>query len=290
VPSPAEHEADGPPRLNPLERSALRRLRRAAGRGDGEPLAPEDWASVWELEHTLGNRALHGLWRALPASPRCRLCAAPFAGVGRFATRALGFRPSRKNPNICSTCVELSPPGGMKMPTGVLFADLRGFTASSQHADPEEVSRGLRRFYGCAEKALFPEAIIDKFIGDEVMALYLGPMLPTTDVPALMVAHARSLLRSVGYGTEAGPFVEVGIGIDHGEAYVGNIGQRDVFDFTAVGDVVNTASRLQSLAGGGEIVISERAAGPVVEGGEPITVPIKGQDRPVAAHRITVAA
>ncbi len=60
-----------------------------------------------------------------------------------------------------------------------------------------------------------------------------------------MLEHARALLRAVGYGSGSAPFVEMGIGIDAGEAFVGNIGQRALFDFTAVGDVVNTASRLQ---------------------------------------------
>ena len=279
-----------PERLGFVQRSALRRLRKAAGRADGEPLAAEDWAVLWELEHSLTNRFTHRVWRALPADPRCQMCAAPFAGVGRFATRALGFRPSRKNPNMCSMCIELSPPGGAKMLTGVLFADLRGFTRSSEHADPEDVSRVLRRFYGCAEKTLFPEAIIDKLIGDEVMALYLHPVLPRADIPRLMVDHARRLLRAVRYGTPAGPFVEVGVGIDFGEAFVGNIGQRDVYDFTAVGDVVNTASRLQGQAAGGQIVVAERAVGTRLDdGAERIEVELKGKDRPVAAHRITVA-
>jgi adenylate cyclase len=218
------------------------------------------------------------------------MCKAPFGGIGRFAARTMGFRPSRKNPNICSMCVELSPPGGAKMPTGVLFADLRGFTSASEHADPEEVSHTLRRFYGCAEATLFPEAIIDKLIGDEVMALYLGPVLGRRVIPRLMVHHAQELLRAVGYGTADGPFVEVGVGIDFGEAYVGNIGQRDVYDFTAVGDVVNTASRLQGEAAGGQIVVAERAGdlGPVDS--ERIVVALKGKDQPVPARRITVAA
>ena len=94
-----------PERLGFVQRSALRRLRKAAGRADGEPLAAEDWAVLWELEHSLTNRFTHRVWRALPADPRCQMCAAPFAGVGRFATRALGFRPSRKNPNMCSMCI-----------------------------------------------------------------------------------------------------------------------------------------------------------------------------------------
>ena len=280
--------ADGvaPERLGFFQRSALKRLRRAAGRGKGEPLSSEDWAALWSLEHSVGNRAIHGLWRALPGPPRCRMCKAPFAGVGRFVARPLGFRPSRKNPHICAMCVEVSPPGGTKMPTGVLFADLRGFTRAAEHADPEDVSQTLRRFYGCAEATLFPEAIIDKLIGDEVMALYLQPVLAGEDVPDLMVAHARRLLEAVGYGSAEGPFVEVGVGIDFGEAYVGNIGQRDVYDFTAVGDVVNTAARLQAEAAGGEIVIAERAGGG--DEGERIVVDVKGKDQPVRARRLTV--
>jgi adenylate cyclase len=191
---------------------------------------------------------------------------------------------------MCSMCIELSPPGGITMPTGVLFADLRGFTSSSEHADPHAVSRTLRRFYGCAEKTLFPEAIIDKLIGDEVMALYLPVILPKEDVPRLMVEHARRLLHAVGYGTPEGPFVEVGVGIDFGDAYVGNIGQRDVYDFTAIGDVVNTASRLQGQAAGGQIVVAERAGNAGAGDGERIEVELKGKQHPVAAHRITVAA
>ena len=92
----------------------------------------------------------------------------------------LGYRPSRKNPNLCVTCVEASPPGGVTIDTGVLFADLRGFTALSEARTPREVSDMLRRFYKCAEGRLFPEALIDKLIGDEVMALYLPSCVPTS--------------------------------------------------------------------------------------------------------------
>ena len=75
-----------------------------------------------------------------------------------------------------------------------------------------------------------------------------------------MFDHARELLRAVGYGSGEAPFVEMGIGLDVGEAFVGNIGQRALYDFTAIGDVVNTASRLQGQAAGGEVVMSDRVA------------------------------
>lgn len=75
-----------------------------------------------------------------------------------------------------------------------------------------------------------------------------------------MLDHAQRLFRAVGYGNPGGPFVEIGVGLDYGEAFVGNIGERSVHDFTAVGDVVNTAARLQGQAHGGEIVYSMRVA------------------------------
>ena len=242
-----------------LQRMAVRKLRRKAGRGAGEPLEPEDWEIAWRMHETGFSRMLSGLFRVLPSSPRCGICAAPFAGPGRIVASPLGFQPSRKNPTICSTCVEFSPPGGMKMETGVLFADLRGFTARSAGSDPVEVSRVLRRFYRCAEDVLFPDAVIDKLIGDEVMAIYMPDLtrrFTRDDVPAVMLDHARGLLREVGYGSAEGPFVDLGVGLDFGEAFVGNIGDRWLWDFTAVGEVVNNAAALQSRARSGEVLMS----------------------------------
>jgi adenylate cyclase len=283
---------DGPERtrLTLWQRLGARELRRRAGRRDGEPLRPEDWEIVWRLHEYGFNRAVKALFFALPRGPRCGICGAPFAGVGRWVAGPLGYRPSRKNPNVCATCVEMAPPGGMKMQTGVLFADLRGFTARFDEGDAEEASVVLRRFYRCAEDVLFPEAVIDKLIGDEVMALYLPDLKRDLDgegVPQVMLRHATELLRAVGYGSEAAPFVEMGVGLDFGEAFVGNIGQRALFDFTAVGDVVNTASRLQSHAAAGEIVLSDRvASGLPAAPGERVQLELKGKAAAQTAYRL----
>jgi adenylate cyclase len=274
------------------QRMAVRKLRRAAGRAAGEPLSPEDWEVAWRLhEHGLGG-VVAATFRALPSSPRCGICGAPFAGPGRWIVGPLGYRPSRKNPTVCATCVEFSPPGGMTQYIGVLFADLRGFTARVDGGNPEEASRLLRRFYRCAEDVLFPDAVIDKLIGDEVMALYLPDLkrdMAHGDVPALMLEHACELLRSVGYASGATPFVEMGVGIDVGEAFVGNIGQRALFDFTAVGDVVNTASRLQAQAAGGEVVLSQRVAdGLRVPVGTRAELQLKGKRDLQTVYRVRV--
>jgi adenylate cyclase len=287
--APHRH-AESKPTL--LQRMAVKRLRREAGRQVGEPLAPEDWEVLWWMhEHGYGG-LLGRLFRALPSSPRCGLCGAPFAGPGRWVAGPLGYRASRKNPTVCGMCVEASPPGGMTQYTGVLFADLRGFTARFDGGDPREASLLLRRFYASAEDVLFPDAVIDKLIGDEVMALYLPDLkreLSRDDVPATMFRHACELLRSVGYGSGAKPFAEMGIGLDAGDAFVGNIGQRALYDFTAVGDVVNTASRLQGQAAGGEVVMSERvAAGLRALVGTRVELQLKGKREPEVAYRVVI--
>jgi adenylate cyclase len=278
-----------------LQRKALRGLTKLARKHPGEPLTPDDWEFYWQFGTQPTNRAFKRLLRALPSTPRCGYCGAPFAGLGARIVKPLGYRPSRKNPNLCSTCVELAPPGGTTMEVGVLFADVRGFTSRSEGLSPAEATAVLRRFYSHAEKTLFPEALIDKLIGDEVMALYL-PVLIVADptepddeirrrVATIMLGHAREMLERVGYGSGV-PEVEVGIGLDFGEAFIGNIGSAAVHDFTAIGDVVNTASRLQAQAAGGEVIVSARLAAFLEDPpGELEQLEIRGKQDPVPAYR-----
>ena len=276
-------------RLTFWQRAARRRVLKAARKGKGEPLTPEDWAVFFEMASDPVERGLSRFLRALPSSPRCGICGAPFGGVGGRLIRPLGYRQSRKSPNLCATCVEAAPPGGMTMEAGVLFADIRGFTSLSERSDPAAVSALLRRYYAAAEDVLFPEAVIDKLIGDEVMALYLPIYGRFEEAAPLMLDHARRLLAAVGYGGAEGPFAEVGVGLDYGEAFVGNVGGDTYTDFTAIGDVVNVAARLQGTAAGGEIVASARLVerlDPVP--GEPIELELKGKAEPVAAYRIGV--
>src|SRR5687768_9384795 len=104
----------------------MKRLLKTVRKRPGEQLSEEDWAAYFAFGDQLGNRTIHNVIRRLPSSPRCGFCGAPFAGVGGRVVRPLGYRPSRKNPNLCDVCVELSPPGGMTTDAGVLFADVRG--------------------------------------------------------------------------------------------------------------------------------------------------------------------
>jgi adenylate cyclase len=292
--------ADGDPsrRLTFLQRRALKDLIRFARKPQGEPLTPADWEAYWRFASQPTNRAIKRVLRALPSTPRCGFCGAPFAGLGSRLVRPFGYRPSRKNPNICAMCVELAPPGGLTTEIGVLFADLRGFTSRSESITPTRASEELRRFYAHAEAVFFPEALIDKLIGDEVMALYVPIFIRPTSggvaaderrhVAAMMLDHAHELLGRVGYGEPGGPALELGIGLDFGEAFIGNVGNAALHDFTAVGDVVNTASRLQGHAASGEVLLSARLARLLDESvGVPERLVLKGKQEPVEARRVT---
>jgi adenylate cyclase len=275
--------------ITPWQRIVRRRLHSLAGKHPDEPLSSEDWGAFFE-HHTRARGAVR-IFSALPGPPRCRICGAPFGGPGSRLVGPLGYRPSRKNPHMCATCIELAPPGGIAMDVGVLFADVRAFTSLSESMEPGELSALLRRLYLLAEEVLFPEALIDKLVGDQVMALYIPAFGRMADPIATMLDHARSLLMGVGYGSGRRPILELGVGLDFGSAFVGNIGDRWVSDFTAVGDVVNTASRLQGEARGGEIVLSER----VVRGlrsvpGRRRVIELKGKREPVVAYRASVDA
>lgn len=196
----------------------------------------------------------------------------------------LGFAPSRKNPRLCSTCFEKAPMGGVEMEVGILFADVRGFTSLAEHQSPDAVASLLNRFYAAAIEVLCEHAIIDKLVGDQVMALYLPRIFPGE--PARhMIADARALLAAAGYDRRE-PWLELGIGLDFGTAYVGNVGSGEVKDFTAIGDVVNTAARLQAAAASGEIVMSNRVqelAGELSDGVTPRELSIKGKSAPEIA-------
>jgi adenylate cyclase len=216
------------------------------------------------------------LMHALPHDPRCSVCRAPFAGIGGSIMRHFGYRPSRKNARLCESCFTRIPDGGAEMSIGVLFADVRGFTALTERGGAASSAAMLNRFYEIAIAILSRHAIIDKLVGDQVMALYL-PHLLADGAPVRMVEDARELVRATAHD------MQIGVGIDFGRALVGNVGSGSVKDFTAIGDVVNTAARLQGAAGAGEIVLSLRVAdlaGADVDGGEPRTLELKGKAAP----------
>ena len=193
------------------------------------------------------------LYRHLPTNPRCRVCLVPFGGFGRV----LRIRPSRKNPNFCRSCLDGSPQGVHDMEVGVLFADIRGFTAWASLRPAEAAAMLVGQFYHLAGRVLMKDDALVEFVGDQVMALYLPGFPSLRDHTAdAMLRTAERLVSEVELG-DPEDRLRIGVGINFGIASVGNVQKGHQKDFTAVGDVVNTAARLQSAAAPGEIVLAE---------------------------------
>lgn len=244
-------------------------------------------------EGDLPGRSMRAFFRLFPASPRCGICLAPFHGIGSILLKPLPFTtPSRKNPNWCKVCFEASPVGGAEVPAGILFADIRGYTAYSESRAPRDVAAHLNRFYKVAADAFSKrDAIIDKLVGDEVMAFWV-PGFAGKNYIEKMIDASEAVLRAVGFGSEEQPWLPLGLGLDMGNAFVGNVGHGEVKDFTALGDVVNTAARLQGQAKPGQIVMSERVyehARDRYPGAPRVELDLKGKSELVAARIIELS-
>ena len=204
---------------------------------------------------------LRRMWRRLPSSPRCKLCAAPFGGFGRVATKVLMHGPSNINPLLCSLCFGQirKTPGGAEVEIGVLFADIRGSTGIAERAGAAEFSRLIQQFYHRATKAIEEhDGIVDKFLGDGIMALFI-PVITGERFAGQAIEAGEAILDAVMDQKLLQGGVRVGVGVHSGPAFVGALGSDDRLDFTALGDTVNVAARLGAAAEAGELLISDRA-------------------------------
>ena len=157
------------------------------------------------------------------------------------------------------------PPGGAELDIAILFADVRGSTQLGERLGPTEYASLLNRFYKAATETLIRhDAVIDKLIGDEVMALFIPGFCGPNYVQRAAEA-GLALFRALGYHNAETPWMPIGAAVNSGKSYVGNVGSEGVVDFTALGDPVNTASRLASSAGAGELLLSEEVFATVAE-------------------------
>jgi adenylate cyclase len=246
-----------------------------------KPTVEEMWRQM-----LIGNyprlHKMRRMWGALPSPPRCKLCNAPFRGPGGVLMRAIAYGPSPLNRRLCNWCIRgiSKQPGGAEVEISVLFADVRGSTAIAERLSPEEYSRLIARFYGTAAEVIDEQdGIVDKFVGDGAVALFI-PSFTDNHHAANAIAAARGLLE------QSGDDIPLGVGVHSGRSFVGAVGEGDAKDFTALGDTVNTAARLTSLAGAGEVLISAEAAaagGLETVGLERRTLELRGREQTVDA-------
>jgi adenylate cyclase len=220
----------------------------------------EDWRRMLTGEDP-ALQSMRRWWQRIPSSPRCKVCAAPFHGLGRVATALIMHGPSQKNPLLCNLCFGQlrQHPGGAELDISVLFADVRGSTAIAERLPAPEYRRLLQRLYVIATKAIERNSgIVDKFLGDGVMALFV-PFLTGEDHAGRAIAAGLELLDEADRSELRAAGVRVGAGIHAGRAFVGVMGTDDRLDFTALGDTVNVAARLGSLAGPGQLLVGSQS-------------------------------
>ncbi|RLC82950.1 MAG: hypothetical protein DRI61_00810 [Chloroflexi bacterium] len=149
--------------------------------------------------------------------------------------------------------------GGQRQEISILFADIRGFTALSQGLPPEKLVETLNEYLSLAAEAILEEeGTIDKFMGDAVMAFFNAPYPQEDHVFRAVKAALRIVKKVEELHKRESLKLYFGVGINMGEAVVGNIGTSMQMNYTAIGDCVNIAKRLQEMAGPGQILISAR--------------------------------
>lgn len=152
--------------------------------------------------------------------------------------------------------------GGARREISALFVDIRGFTPMSEKAQPEEVVNILNDYLDLCARSIFQYGgTLDKFIGDATMAIFNAPL--DLEEHALMAVKTAWAMKQGSVALQQkleekyGRSVQFGIGVNTGPAVVGNIGSRTRMDYTAIGDTVNTAARLESNAKPGQILLSQ---------------------------------
>lgn len=225
---------------------------------------------------------LRRVFRHIPSDPRCKLCLSPQGGIGGPIVNLFGFGRYPRNPQLCNNCFTSASrhPGGATIEITVLFADIRGSTGLAERLGPTAYHAAVAEYVRVASAAIRePGGLVDKLLGDGVMALFISGFLGGANHAATAVDAARTILREVS--------LPVGVGIHTGLAWVGFVGGvQDVLDFTALGDAVNVASRLGSEAVAGELLMSDaatRAAALPTEGLVAKRLELRGRSEPLDA-------
>ncbi|HEX9563130.1 MAG TPA: adenylate/guanylate cyclase domain-containing protein [Gemmatimonadaceae bacterium] len=233
-----------------------------------------------------------------------------FAGIGavaldniRFAERSRQEAVIRGNferffPPMLAARIAAAPEtlrlGGERREVAVLFSDIRGFTTLAARLTPDETARVLTEYFSEMAECVFRHGgTLDKFIGDEVMAQWGAPLSEPDDTDraldaaiAMMEALHRLNARWLSQGR---PRLQVGIGINYGEAFAGFLGSVRRLEYTVIGDTVNTAKRLCSAAQGGEILVTDSVRDRLTNPRNlrpHEALPVSGRADPVTVYRV----
>jgi adenylate cyclase len=261
-----------------------------------DKMVEEFWRTFFTDGPPIEKFRRNQFYRMLPSDSRCKFCQAPFEGLpGAFVKNVFHTYPSRYNPHYCNVCDDFSKKhqGGAEIPMTMLFADIRSSSGLAEKIGPKDFSDLINRFFVKSAHVLTGYgAMIEKLVGDEVTAVFTSGTAGK-NYQEQSIEAAKDLLRKTGHGNGKKPWVEIGIGIHSGIAFLGSIGNPDgIMEVAALGEVPNIASRLTSLAGPGEILVSEdtiKAANLDSAGLEKRDLKLKGHEREITAFVLNVS-
>src|SRR5499433_3922511 len=224
-----------------------------------------------------------------PLVANCAVCGIPFSGLAGVFLRWRGIRRSPRNPNCCTQCGAHLEEGRLVEMT-VVFADLSSFTEMTGRLGATTTYSVVDEFLRLASTTLMSHgAFIDKYIGDAVMALFNVPIKRADHAAAAVAAAAKLQDLLPGLSERLGMPLQASIGVASGFARVGRLGSDDIKDYTAIGDVVNQAARLQAQAGPTEIVVSQdvyREVASAFPGVPAESLTLKGFPQRTVAYRL----
>src|SRR5215468_3255213 len=192
-----------------------------------------------------------------PLAANCAVCGVPLSGWVAIFLRWRGIGRSPRNSNCCTQCGTHLEEGRL-MEMTVVFADLSSFTEMTGRLGASTTYSVVDEFLRLASTTLMSHgAFIDKYIGDAVMALFNVPIKRADHAAAAVAAAAKLQELLPRLSEQLGVPLQASIGIASGFARVGRLGSDDIKDYTAIGDAVNQAARLQAQAGATEILVSQ---------------------------------
>lgn len=248
---------------------------------------------IWYTIFGVGHPDLQKYQRfnmRLPSPPRCKLCYAPYRGLGSLLMRFQGRAPSNKNPRYCSRCDQFLRkfPGGAEVEMTLMFLDVRGSSVLAGKMQPMEFSRVMQNFYA----RTFPvinetDGFINDVRGDGLVVVYPpGFSGPQHALKAMRAVN--ELLRAPILAPDGSP-IRFGIGLHTGVVYIGTMtgAEAGVEDVTVLGDAANLAAHLCSSSLPGEALVSDAAyaaAGMGIGRIETRAVEIKGRSEPLTVR------
>lgn len=251
---------------------------------------------VWRAIFAEGHPKLKQFQRLhmrLPSPPRCKMCFVPYGGIGGAFMRWCGKGPSQRNPRYCNKCDDFINrfPGGAEVELSVLFVDVRSSVGLAERLGPTAYSSVINDFFRVATQSLIDtDGFVIEFIGDAVAGIY-PPGFCGPEYARKAIAGAEHLMRNKMPLAPDGTELLIGVGVHTGTVFIGTVAgaKGGYHDVQPLGDNVNVASRLSSIAEPRQALISEAtliAAGCNVAGLQARRLDLKGRTLPITAYAI----